>query len=269
MTIAFRDTILIIGIVTSIVLFLLFLFGFSAVFIENTWINFQIDVESLDKNLFPLHAYTVCSLSLFIFSIAAGILLRKYFKKTTSAEMFFFTIFILSLSFSAFRTTILFIQMNNMSFYYGMFLTRVVYFGRFFGIFSLLSSGLFSTGIKYQKFSIFLGFSFLISFYLAYSIPVDATVFGKSLLYKIGNGREIHIAFWIIEGIVVLNYLLALYLKGNREYLFMGGSLFITIAGHELLFFFFSIYLVVTGFILLLCGTIIFARRNRVMYLWI
>ncbi|MEW5818219.1 MAG: hypothetical protein AB1798_22875 [Spirochaetota bacterium] len=250
-----------------LILFLCFALFFSLLLVNYPDV-FQKAGYSTGKKL-PIQLPNIAyAFFILLFSLITGFLLKTNFKKTSSAEIFFFTIFILSLSLESFRVGQVLLQLQNKSAYFGILLTRIVYFGKIFGVLCLFSSGLFAAGIKYQKFGIIIGFDLLLSLSLASTIPVDFSILHSNFLYKIGNGRELVFAFIVIEIFSVLNYCWAAFTKNDPEYSLIALGLFFVILGRELLFFMPGPVLVCTGFIFLIGGTILFSNRTHYVYLW-
>lgn len=210
----------------------------------------------------------VSVLLLVVYSVAGGILLHTFFRKTVSSEMFFFTFFVISMSLEAARIADLLIVAQNAPAYYEVVVTRAVYFGRFLGVFCLFTSGLYATGIDYQRFEIVLGISLLLAFTLAFSIPVTSVAGAPTLVNRLGSRSQLLSVFFALELFSVLNFLLASFLKRNRDYIWMAAGLFLVIVGKDLLFFLVSPVPDAVAAVLLFAGTMLFGNRTHVVYLW-
>ncbi len=259
MTITVRNTLLGAGLLLCLLLLAGFLLAFAAAY------SFQAPAGPLGRGvLVSLMALG----GLLVYSLGAGLSLQRFFRKTVSSEMFFFIFFVISLSFESFKALGVLFQLWGLATYYGVIVARVVYFSRFFGVFCLLTSGLYATGIEYQKFEVVLGIAFLLAFTLSFSIPIDSSVFLPTLLYRIGGTVQLLAVFSALELFSILNFVLASILSRRREYLIMAGGLLLVIAGKDLLFFAHGAPAAVAAFAFLLAGTIVFGNRAHAIYLW-
>ena len=212
---------------------------------------------------------TLNILFLSLFSFVSSLLFRITFSKTLAPELFFFTIFILTFSFEAFRLLFLYFDLQSSPFIIGIIITRIVHFGRFLRVYSLFVAGLFACSIANPKTGIYLGIGILLSLAYAIGIPVDATEHTGSLLYQSGIADYTRIIFSIGKVVSIINFILAGILKNTREYYFMGIAFFITIGGSTILVDYpQKLLLFGIGIPLLVTGTVLFGRRSHELYLW-
>ncbi|HUZ18805.1 MAG TPA: hypothetical protein VMV68_10480 [Spirochaetia bacterium] len=267
MTITLRNNVLRLSLLLTILLLLGFFVLIGLLYLPPQSLGQLRAVLKVDGAITPLLSL-VESLFLVAFSVAAGILLQIFFRKTVSSEMFFFIFFVISLSLEAVRAGQLYIQIVDLPPYYGVVLTRVAYFGRFFGLFCLFVSGLYATGIDYQRFEVVLGISLLIAFTLAFTIPVNSQPPAERLVNGIGGADQILAAFFALELFSVLNFVLASTLKRSRNHLFMAAGLLLVVAGVDLLYFTASLAPAIAGAVLLAAGSFVFGNRTHEVYLW-
>ena len=123
-----------------------------------------------------------------VFAFAAGLILRNLFQKIASPEIFFFGLAILSLSLTSVRSLLLIEGFLGYPVYLSETITRTVYFGKIISILCLFASGLFSTGISFQKQESFLLLIILISLVLSAAIPID--LFKTDIILLRGTGTE-------------------------------------------------------------------------------
>jgi hypothetical protein len=134
-----------------------------------------------------------------LFVVIAGLILRSLFKKIASPEMFFFSLALLALSFTSFRSLFLVDGFLGYPVYLSETISRVVYFEKIVIILCLFTSGLFSTGIPFQKQQSFLLLIMLISFILSLSIPIDLLETNIILLKGTGSEYGINKIFIILQ----------------------------------------------------------------------
>ncbi len=203
-----------------------------------------------------------------LFSISAMIVLYFSFRKTKSPEIFFFIIFLISMSFDSLKASFELIRILDLPPYYGVLITRAVYFGRFLGTLAILAGGLFSLGAEYQRMEIYLGVAFLLAFTLAAAVTVDMTQPEPYLLYNMGNVRELGIVSTLFLSFGVFNFVLYAIQNSSRDHLLIAGGLALVIAGREILFFVQNPIVLGVAFLLLVSGTTLFGERTHVVHLW-
>jgi hypothetical protein len=259
MTIAFRNTVLIFGILIGLIIALLFSYTLYRILTEYGEF-FWSDVGAV-KN-------AAVSAAFILVSLIAGIVLKSYFKKSTSVEIFFFILFVLSLSFEALRVELLLLELTNQPAYFGAIITRIVLFGRIFRILCLFTAGLFATGFTYQKYELFIGLAILIAFTLAGTVAVDTSKMLNELIYDVGNRVEVRVVLIGLSIATVFNFVLGGILHNNRDYLFVSGGAACTVAGLELLSHSLELYLIIPGFVLLIGGIFLYSNRVHALYMW-
>ena len=205
---------------------------------------------------------------LILFSTVAEILIFLSFRNTASAEIFFFFIFLFSFLFDAFRIVIMILPETNLPFTIGMISTRIVYFGKFLGAMAVFSSGLFSSGLEYQRMGIVFLVNIILSAALVWLLPVDISTTVPGGIWELGKFLETSIAIGFLELTAIINYLIAGRKNENREYVLLAAALLAVLAGRELLFFLTGFIASAAGALLLIAGTIIFGLRTHRLYLW-
>ena len=71
------------------------------------------------------------------------LMLQNIFNRTGLPEIFFSIFFILSISFESLRPFLILINIYKFPVYIGVFISRIIYFFRFYGLFSLLFTSLY------------------------------------------------------------------------------------------------------------------------------
>jgi len=202
----------------------------------------------------------------FAFSIITSLLLFHYFKKKISPEIFFFILFILSLSLQTIRLFQFQLISLDLSPYFGVIVTRVFYFFRLFGLFCFFASSLFPIGVKFQKFGTILLSIFLLSFTISTLVPIDPTNINSDFLYKISDSTSILIMILSIRLLTIVNFTRAAITSKSKSYLMILIASALIITGEELLFI---NPFPLASFILILIGTIFYSRSVYNFYLWI
>lgn len=203
------------------------------------------------------------------FPAAAILALYLSFRKTHSAEVFFFLYGLLGFAVQTSRFFMAPAALVTLSAYSLIPLTRLVYFGRIFTALSFFAAGLFSNGVTSQRRKFYLFIILLVSFIIAATIPVDFTSIARPLLFAIDDKIGFSLAFYALSTFTVLNFIFAAYSHSEPAYLLVALALLFVITGIDLMFYSPHGFWSLIGLALALGGTALFAERTHEIYLWI
>ena len=201
-----------------------------------------------------------------IFAVLAVFFIRKFFLQTTRAEIFFFMIFILTLSFDGIRPVIYILEQLEKPEEYILLLTRIAYFGKILGIFSLLCFALMTTESDYKPFSTILNIAIVIAMFIAVRMPFSQ-IKGTNALFIPG----LRLFFYSISALKILTVLTLVFnaiQNRNWEYLNLAVSIIFLFIGSHTLFYTASIIQASAGMILIITGTVFISYRIHKLYLW-
>ena len=193
--------------------------------------------------------------------------MEYYFKKSSSTEILFFRLFLLTLPIHALRLVYYFIFNKYLPQTALIWLTRLDIFIRLFALFSLFTSGLFPLGMNYQRFKYIFITYLLIAMSIAIKFPVDITIVTNQLLFK--TSEEVYYALIClgIELLTFINYLIASYTKNSRNYIKIAFGILFSVAGYDLLSFT-SFPTLLFGAVLMIIGIFVYSRGIYSIYLW-
>lgn len=256
---------------TTIYLSLILLITITAVIIFFHWQMQKQELLNMTYNLTGNYSpLTVLYLILVktVFSFTAGLILKNLFRKIASPEIFFFSLAVLSLSLTSVRSLLLIEGFPDYPVYLSETITRAVYFGKIITVLCLFTSGLFSTGISFQKQESFLLLIVLISFVLSVAIPID--IFKTDIILLRGNGSEygINIIFILLQIFAILNFAVGSIKNNNYDYLFLSLGVGMFALGNELLFALIPGWISIGAILLLISGTILFGYKTHKIYQW-
>jgi hypothetical protein len=203
-----------------------------------------------------------------LLSIVALSAMLRMFRKTTAPEVFFFSVFVFTLAIDAVKIGQLFIVLYQYPAVYGAVLTRVLHFGHFLGIFSLLISSLYLSGLEYQKTGVVLGTAALVALTLAYSLPVDFSRLLPSLMHPVGDQTTMQVVAVLLNVLVLVNVLYAIAAVQERAYWVLLLGLALAVAGREAALYVAAPLVHGGGVAAQLAGVWLFAWRIRKLYLW-
>lgn len=267
MTLKLRNNLFILGLILGGALSLLYAAGMGILLVR---FPREVPLEALLLRTSSLALQSLLPLLLLnIFLFTSGLVLYLTFRKTSSAEIFFFFIFLMATGCEGFRLGLFYIKLFDLPFQLGMNLSRIIFFGRFFGTLCLFAAGLFACGIPYQRLELMLGGCFLVALSLATTIPLDSGIQGANLIYSNGLAREFLLGMVIVEALGVGNLLYAVHLHNNPNYYFLAGGMTLVMISKGVLFYLGGgIILYAIGFLGLILGTIIFGNKTHEVYLW-
>ncbi len=227
-------------------------------------INFT---ETLTNNYSPFSIlYLIFAKTLLAF--VSGLLLRIFFKKIASPEIFFFSLGILALSFTSFRSVFLIDGFLGYPAYLSATVTRIFYFGKIVTILCLFSAGLFATGIAFRKQKTSLFIIILVSFILSSSIPID--LFETNIILLKGTGTEygMNIVFILLQIFAFFNFIIASLKNNNNEYLFLALATGMVALSNEVLFYLIPSWISYTAIINMAGGILLFSYKINKIYQW-
>ncbi len=218
-----------------------------------------------------LHIMYILFSSLSLFS---GILLFLAFKKTTSPEILYLIIAVLSLTMIGLRYPLLLAALNpdlllssRLSGHIDL-ITRLFFFFYMFSISLLFLGGMFSNGIPLLKQNMFILVSFFASSTLAMLVPLNAVeiLAGNPALLSFSGILVSSIR--IIELFACLNYLIAAKRNNNTQYILPAVGLLLLFVGLEVFTSLPYPLFMVVGLILYGSGLLIFTNRIYTINLW-
>ena len=262
MTITARNRIILTGLCIAVAMLAIFLLSVFLIF-KNTSIGAGDSLAAVNLTRILVSLFSVVS-----FCIAAVVIFYFSFRKTTAPEMFFFIVFLISLSFDSLKATQAFITIKGVAPYYAGLMTRTVYFGKYLGTMCILVSGLFAHNTEYQRMEIYLGVALLLAFILSYAVPVDFTTLKPNLVSAIGYEEELFIINVLFLAFGIMNYLYSALRERSKSHLLMALGLTAVIVGRELVFYLDNSIALIFAFLLLIGGSTLFGERTREVHLW-
>ena len=258
MRLALRKVFLTIGAVVSLVFFSsYFLSLFLGIWMMKGW----------KKNLY-LWPILLTGLSS-AFSVFGGFGFRRLFRRMSSLEIYFFLVFLVTLSFDGLRILNWIFLLRQVTPYFGGMVTRIVYFGYFMGLFCMFTSSIYSGEISYQKAGTLLSVLGTLSLALSYSMPVDITILTPILLYRVGGEEYLLLVRGGLMVLTVLSFARSAFQSRSREEWAICVAAAVLLVGREITFFHSDTPLGFVGISLLGIGSFYFSRKSYLKHLWI
>ena len=203
-----------------------------------------------------------------IYSFIGIVLLYFFFEKTQAPEILFIGIFIISFVFECIRIMVPLKMVMEMS---GSYLTtgsRVLFFGRYLGLFSLFAASILSAGMEVQKHESIIFICATASLIFAIGVPVDGLAWDSSLLLLNDSSTFIMVQAGIYLA-ATLSFLISAYIRGSNEYIIIGLGAFLMLIGRNILLGSDTWLSFIPGFLILSFGTWLMCSKFHRIYMWL
>ena len=204
-----------------------------------------------------------------VYSFIGVIFIYYFFEKTQSPEILFIGLFVVSLSFEFTRIMIPLKQVLVFSSLYLVTLSRVLLFGRYFGLFSLFAASVYAAGLDAQKQQNGFFVVVLAALIIALRVPIDSLVWDSSLKMLNGYGSMFAIVEAGILVVTVITFVISAYTRSSRSYLLIALGTFLVYSGRNILISSDTWITLVPGLLLLAASTWFVCERLHREYLWI
>ena len=203
-----------------------------------------------------------------IFSLTALVIISLVFtnfRRTASAEVFFFFIFVITYPQEGILRLIYAVSNMNVPVYYITLGYRLFFFMQFMGVFSLFAAGLFSHTVQYTKLEISVGIILLAAFTLSAFIPIDSTVSNIHLFYF----KEIWYLLIGVKVLSVLNLFFASFKQSSADYIWCGIAVIACIVSRDLQYYAQSVAHFILLYVLYIGGAWLYLNRVHCIYRWL
>jgi hypothetical protein len=220
----------------------------------------------LEPNFYSVFASTA---ALVLYAFVTIILIHYFFEKTQSPEVLFVALFAVSFSFETARIILPLRQIYDIPSLYLLMASRVLLFGRYFGIFSLFAASVYAAGLDVQKQQNIVLLTIVAALVVALGVPIDTMTWDSS--FSMVNGYTA--MFRMIEAGVflttVISFLIAAYSRGSKEYILIGVGAFLVFMGRNILLSADTWVSPLPGIALLSAGTWFICTQLHKVYLWL
>jgi len=230
---------------------------------QHTWLAWSWQVRSTD-----VVAALAATGALGIVASLGLIGASRVFRRVSSAEIYFFALFLTGLAFEQLRLMQLYLLQLNLPAVYGTVLTRLVIVARIGGGISFFIASLYAVGVDYPRtgsITIAVG---LFAFLFVYLNPVDTVVINATLLHPVAGQSSLELVLLIVGAISIVNYLIA-GVRGHRERGFLMAVAAISIVvAQQIAWSVPSLPWLIAGVALLVYGVVTFILITRAHFLW-
>jgi len=208
-------------------------------------------------------------LGLVAYSLISIILIYYFFENTQSPEILFFALFLISLSFEFVRILLPLRRIIPFPADYLMAASRVLIFGRYFGLFSLFAAAVYAAGLDMQKQKYIFLMLVVASFYIARNVPVDTLIWDSAFMLWSGYNAMFSMAGVGILVITLITFLISAHTRGSKNYIAIGIGVSFALLGRNILLSSDNWITPIPGMFLLTAGTWFTCTRLHREYLWL
>ena len=230
---------------------------------QHTWLAWSWQVRSID-----VVAALAATGALGIVASLGLIGASRVFRRVSSAEVYFFALFLTGLAFEQLRLMQLYLLQLNLPAVYGTILTRLVIVARIGGGISFFIASLYAVGVDYPRtgsITIAVG---LFAFLFVYLNPVDTVVINATLLHPVAGQSSLELVLLIVGAISIVNYVIA-GVRGHRERGFLMAVAAVSIVvAQQIAWSVPSLPWLIAGVALLVYGVVTFILITRAHFLW-
>lgn len=256
--------------------FLIFSFAvFSYVFSQviSSYSKLPENLSNLAGSTSSFFSYNPLSVAMVVllFSLVSFVFIvyvHFAFRKIQSTEMFFFEVFLFSISFESLRLLIPLYSFSSFILVELSAISRLLYFFRFLGIFSLLAMSLFSIKVVTRQIFPITFLIFFLSLILSMSSPMDGTYINPLFMAgKLYLRRHI-ILFFSCSLFLILSMIISYFYNGIRERLYMIVSMICLLIGYFVLLYAQSYFTLLLSGLLFVAGVFNTVKNIHSIYLW-
>jgi len=224
-------------------------------------------VSSLEESSSYVPLWTMLGAA--AYSLISIILIYHFFEKTQSPEILFIGFFVISLTFEFARLIIPLKEVFPLPAVFSIVASRVLFFGRYFGLFSLFASGVYAAGMDAQKQQSILLMLILAALIIAINVPMDILVWDSTFMVRTGYRFMFSVVEAAVLVITVASFLISAFTRGSKRYVFIAVGVFLAFAGRSILINSDTLITVFPGLVILSIGTWWICSRLHLEYLWL
>jgi hypothetical protein len=220
----------------------------------------------LGSSFYAVHASLVIAV---LFSFAGLFLIHSFFERTSVPEILYVSFFILSFSFEIIRLVLPLHLIYNFPSLYLLGASRVLFFARYFSVFSLFTAGIYAAGLEVQKTRNIIFVLVITVLIISLGVPIDVQTWDTSL--NMANGFSSMFTLIEIAALIttVISFFIAVKVRGSGDYVYVGIGVLLAMTGRSILLGTDNWAGPVPGILLLAFGTWFICSKLHRIHLWL
>ena len=228
---------------------------------------FQLLVGWLLKtDYLAVHASIALSV---LFSLISFILILSFFERTSVPEILYLSFFILSFSFEVFRLILPIQLIRSFPSLYLITVTKILFFVRFLGMFSLFTTGICAAGLDVQRTRIIIIMIIIASLACSMRVPIDAQTWDTCFNFATGFTSMFIMVEVIAFIATAISFLVAVKIRRSNDYFYVGAGLTLALFGRNILFNTDNWAGPIAGILFLSFGTWLMCSKLHRIHLWL
>jgi len=208
-------------------------------------------------------------LFLALYSLISIALIYFYFEKTQAPEILFIAFFAASFVPEILRLVLPLGRVYEVPSLYMLGVSRIILFGRYFGIFSLFAASVHAAGYQSQQQRNSILIILATTLFMALSIPIDTQTWNSNLTMLSGYTSMFGLIEVGIFLITATSFFIAAWPRGSKEFVFIGTGSVLALLGRDILLRADTWAGLPMGLLLLTIGTWLICVRLHRIYLWL
>ena len=228
---------------------------------------FQVFISQFLKTSF--YAVHTALAAAVLYSLVAIIMIYYSFEQTQAPEILFIAFFSVSLSFEAARLILPLHFIHDIPLVYLLMLSRILLFGRYFGIFSLFAASVYASGLDVQKTRNIIMVIIIAALIITLGIPIDIQTWDSSLNMINGFTSFFRLVEAVVIFFTVISFFIGVNARGSKEYAFIGMGALLALIGRNILLSADTWVSLSLGILFLSAGTWFMCTKLHKIYLWL
>ena len=220
----------------------------------------------LDVNLLAVHC---CILVLVLYSFFSIVFIYYFFEKTQSPEILFIALFTVSFSLETLRLILPLGLVYEIPSLYFVVASRLILFGRYFGIFSLFAASIYAVGFEMQQQRYAVMFITVTTMLIALGVPVDTQTWDTDFCMVNGYVPMLRLIEAGTFLITTVSFFVAAWSRSCREFVFIGAGSALAFLGRNILLNADTWAGPPAGLLFLAAGTWLICINLHKIYLWL
>ena len=188
----------------------------------------------LETSLYAVHAALSAAV---LYSLVSTIMIYYFFEKTQSPEILYIAFFSISFSFETARLILPLYFIHNIPSFYQLMVSRLLLFGRYFGIFSLFTASVCSAGFDVQKSRNVILSILFVTIIIVMGTHIDIQNWYTNLNMMVGFPALFRFVEAAALIITVVNFFASASIRGSKEYVYVGIGALLAMAGRGILLY--------------------------------
>jgi hypothetical protein len=204
-----------------------------------------------------------------LYAFVTLVLIYFSFEKTQAPEILFISLFVLSFSFEAMRLLTPLQMVWAIPSVYLLMASRMLLFGRFFGIFALFAAGVYAAGLEVQKQINVILITAFVSLVVSLGVPIDVLTWDSSFSMINSYLSLFRMIETVILVITMMSFFISAWSRGTPEYIAIGSGSFLACVGRNILLSGDTWISPLPGLLLLGVGIWLICTKLHKVYLWL